>query len=231
MCNTWLLLPGVISELTWTLCTHGLKPQQKQFYTLLSSGLNLSPLHALPQALRPVQKAMIWVSGYHRVKVYKESDHLRGQLVASLIQCSYFSQVTIRSRDWGWTCSNLTGGREELQPHLSPSDTILILPHACISREQEGTRAQEQEQRDGWAELPLAADGHKQLPHPLPPDRTGRSGLRSGTHTRSAQPAVLPVLHQSVFHCVCWTVSKCLMTFPKRNQTCELEEPEGGSGG
>ena len=65
-----LLLPGMISELTWTLCIHGLKPQQKQFYTLLSSGLNLSPLHSLPQALRPVQKAMIWVSGYHRVKVY-----------------------------------------------------------------------------------------------------------------------------------------------------------------
>ena len=131
-CSTWLLLSRLISELTWTLCTRGLKPQKKQLYNVLSSGLNLSPLYALPQALRLMQKAMIWVSEYHRVKVYKESGHLRGQLVASLIQCSYFSHVTIRSRDEGWTCSNLTGGREELQPDLSPSDTICILPHACI---------------------------------------------------------------------------------------------------
>lgn len=57
-----------------------------------------------------------------------------------------------------------------------------------------------------------------------------RSGLDLALHTHS-QPGCCLALHQFVFPYVILTVSKCLMTFPKRSHPWELEEPEGAAEG
>lgn len=69
------------------------------------------------------------------------------------------------------------------------------------------------------------------VPPPCPltagPQREARA-FRSGTHSLLLSLRCCLALHQFVFNHV-WTVSKCLATFSKRNQTWELEELGGGA--
>lgn len=78
----------MISELTGTVCIHGLKPQKKWFYTALSNELIL-PLSSIPtQGLKAGAKTCLGFKSVTASKSVRKNDYLRGQLVSSLMQCS-----------------------------------------------------------------------------------------------------------------------------------------------